>query len=122
MTAPMIARITYNLSWLNPVDGSVVPTKPRTIECPYTIVVSGQMRVLAGTGPGVEVDVPFQGITQATTLAVIKNQTGQELIMAWQGNWLPNLPNGGTFIHAFPVPVTAGCITGFRFFLTETQA
>jgi hypothetical protein len=115
------ATCSYDFTWTDP-DGNIVTPKIRTVSCPYSINLAGEIPVLAGTAEGVEVDIPFTGLTKAASLICVENMTGQELGMAWGGNFMPNLPAGGMMLHAFPSCPAAGPILSLRFFLTGVQA
>jgi hypothetical protein len=102
-------------------DGNVVRPKPRIIASPYTISLEGQLPFPDGTPAGTEIDLPFTGLTVAATLLIIENQTGQELGMAWGGNFSPNFPNKGTIIWAFPAAPATRPILSLRFWTTVPQ-
>jgi len=104
-------------------DGDGNPVKPATkaVTIPYTVAVEGEIEVAANTAQGVEVDVPFEGIGTVATGVYVENLTGQELGMAWGGNFMPNIAPGGVLLVAHPKAVAAGQILALRFFLTKAQ-
>ena len=115
-TATSITRFIYT-----DVDGLVVNPKPISISVPYTTSLIGALQVQPGTAAGTEIDLPMLGINQDATYIQIQNETGQELNMAWGGNWEFHLAPGGIFVRSNPAPVLAGSITAWRFLLTQTQ-
>jgi hypothetical protein len=116
----MNSTLTFACTWED-ADGNPIHPKPRTIQIPCTVGAQGAIPVPPGTASGTEVDVPFPGILSAATLVVIENETGQELNVAWGGNWAPHLPAGATLIYAMPAVPAAGAITSLRFMLTQQQ-
>jgi hypothetical protein len=74
-----------------------------------------------GTAQGAELDISFPNIGTAATFVYVENKSGQELGMAWGGNFYPDLPNGGVILLMFPEAPVQGVMTGFRFFLRQAQ-
>jgi hypothetical protein len=112
---------SFNCSWTD-ADGNVIRPATRTVQCPYSLCIQSALPIAQGLPAGTELDIPFTGMIQSSTLMIIQNFSGQELGMAWGGNFSPNLPAGGLLIRAFPAPPTSNPILGLRFFLTEIQA
>lgn len=78
------------------------------------------MPVHDGAASGTEIDIAFPGIA-AASLVFIENKTGQELNMAWGGNWFPHLPDGGAVAFLFPKTPETGGVSALRFMLTQAQ-
>lgn len=85
------------------------------------VVNCGYLLIPDQSAQGAEFDLPFQGVAQGATYVMIANQSGQELNMAWGGNWFPHLPAGGLLLWAFPAIPQGGQITSLRFMLTQAQ-
>lgn len=70
---------------------------------------------------GTEFDLDFRpmGVTNGIAYLAIVNLTGQELNMAWGGNWAPHIPTGGRIIWALGSVPNGGQITSLRFMLTQ---
>ena len=111
---------THATKWLD-AQGNPVAKATQVINAPCSVALDGILPVAAGTAQGTEIDLPMLGIVQAATFVTVQNQTGQELEMAWGGNWLPNIPPGGLLRWAFPVAPSANVITSLRFMLTQEQ-
>jgi hypothetical protein len=114
------ASLHFGAEWSDD-DSNVIHRAMRTILCPFAVAVEGSLPIPVGTAQGIEIDLPFEGVAVAATFILIENHTGQELGMAWGGNFSPNLPDGGVLIRAFPVAPAAGFITALRFWLTKAQ-
>jgi|SRR5208337_961048 len=115
------AVLTWTLSWVDG-DGNTVKPPAKSVACPYLVSNAGEIPVPAATPQGTEIDMPFTGIGAAATCVYVENLTGQELGMAWGGNFMPNIPAGGALLFAHPRAVGAGPIVALRFFLTRVQA
>lgn len=116
-----ISKFSYGLAWQD-VDNNPLKLPTATIESGYDVPINGIIPVPVGTPSGTEIDVSLTGIVSACAMLVIRNCTGQELNAAWQGNWAPHLPPMGMFAYCLPTTPAGGRITGWRFFLTETQS
>jgi|ERR1700722_751065 len=103
-------------------DGNPRNFAPKLGACPFNIPLESTMPVPAGTAQGTEIDISFPGIRTAATFIYICNMSGQELGMAWGGNFMPSLPPNGILCYALPQAPNAGVITSLRFFLTQVQA
>lgn len=90
--------------------------------CPGNSVTSGYLIVPDGSAAGTEFDLPFPSVLNAATYIFLLNKTGQDLNMAWGGNWFPHLAAGGMLLFASPTAPTAGGITSLRFMLTKGQS
>jgi hypothetical protein len=103
-------------------DGNIIRPAAKNIVCTYAVSVSGSIPVPAGTPQGAEVDLPFTGLAEDACFVYVHNTTGQELGMAWLGNYMPNLPADGVLWMPQPSYRAAGKIPALRFFLTQQQA
>lgn len=117
----MQASFVGKCSWTD-ADGNPVTPAATAVSCPYCVAIAGHLPIPDGTPAGVEFDIPFTGIASACSLLRIENITGQELGMAWGGNFMPSLPPGGLLFWAFPVAVMSRPITSLRFFTTAPQS
>jgi hypothetical protein len=114
------AKYTGSYVWTDG-EGNLLKPAAVNILSPYDIPFDGTIPVRAGATAGTEVDLTLPGLGTGATILFLANHTGQELGMAWGGNFAPNLPDKGVIVHAYPALPAAGQITGFRFFLTQTQ-
>lgn len=114
---------SYSLRWTDG-DGRVMSPASLSVLFPYCACSSGVLSVPAGASSGAEIDLVLPGSWTNLTAFVVENQSGQELGMAYGGNFAPSLPAGGMFAFAFPaaVSVSGRAITGWRFFLTQNQS
>jgi hypothetical protein len=120
--AAMTAQATFSFKWTD-ADGNAFSAKGRTIQFPGTLLLHGSLPIPAGLSAGAEVDLPFLGIADGASFIYLENAAGQELGMAWGGNFYPHLPNEGVMMYMFPNAVSpAGAVTSWRFFLTQAQA
>ena len=113
-------RLIFSYEWTD-ADGNVFKPVARTTMIPYSTAVKGEIPIPAGTAEGAEVDLTLPNITTACTLVIIENLSGQDLGMAWGGNFSPDLGIGATMLYACPAPPSQGGITGLRFFLRQAQ-
>jgi hypothetical protein len=107
-------------SWVDD-DGNPIKGNDIQVVANYTIASVGSVPIPNGTVAGVEFDMPLAGMPGGGALIWIRNKTGQELNMAWGGNWFPHLAVDGTLIWAAPSPPLAGAITSLRFMTTAVQ-
>jgi hypothetical protein len=116
------AYASFSFTWTD-LDGNVISPAPRGVAPPYSVSLYGSLPIPAGTASGTEVDIPFTGIAAGATHVAIENKTGQELGMAWGGNFMPSLPPGALVQWTLPSQVqqSGRSVTSLRFFLTETQ-
>ena len=118
--APLFAQYSGGYQWSDP-DGTIYKPKATLIECPYTVPLVSMLPVPDGAAAGTEYDLPSCGIMTGASFVWVRNWVGQELSMAWGGNWLPHLPNGGIVVWAASQLAAAGTIISLRFMLTQTQ-
>lgn len=111
------ASVGYQVGWADP-HGRVQQIPVTSVSVPYMSAPTGVIPILANSPAGTEVDLPLLGILTAATFLLVENTSGQELNMAWGGNWAPHLPPGGMFMFSFPTAPSSGQITSWRFFTT----
>lgn len=124
MTDPDPAfTFTSQYTWTDILGNTFHPKPDSAIAGNGAVSMTGALPVNPAPA-GTEVDLNFapMGITSGIVFLWLENRTGQELNMAWQGNWFPHLPPGGRLIWAFPVEAAAGQITAMRFMLTQDQS
>jgi hypothetical protein len=109
-----------NFSWSD-AAGNVIKPKAVSIPFNYAVAITGSLPVPDETPAGTEVDVPFVGLSQGASFVWMQNSTGQDLNMAWGGNWMPFLAAGGVLLWVAPQLASAGRITSLRFMLTQAQ-
>jgi len=110
-------KFSGSYSWVDADGNAMKAIATKLASCQYNVQLVGQLPVPTGLVLGAELDIPFTGLS-AASFVYIENQSGQELGMAWGGNFSPNLPNGGMLCYAFPTAPVAGGISSLRFFLT----
>jgi hypothetical protein len=120
MSAPT-CQAAFSFRWTD-ADGNPYVSKGRTMQFPGTLVLHGSLPVPAGLEAGAEVDLPFLGISDGASFCYLENETGQELNMAWGGNFFPHFPNDGVMLFMFPTVPASGQIQSWRFILTQAQA
>src|SRR5271166_3021653 len=101
-TATGICRLMFT-----DVDGQVLNPKPIQTSIPYMLVLIGKLPIPAGTPANTEIDLPMLGITQDATYVCIQNESGQPLGVAYGGNWMPAIPDGGMYCKTSPAPITS---------------
>jgi hypothetical protein len=114
------AQLKYSYSWVDANSNALVVPQ-QVINMPYKVSAKGAILVPDGAASGAEFDVPFTGAGQGAVCVMLWNLTGQELNAAWGGNFAPHVPPGGMVAFTFPLLPAAGLVTGYRFFLTQTQ-
>ena len=117
----MLAKFCGSFTWTDN-DGNIFKPNTLTILPAYTTFTVGSLPVPDQTPAGTEIDLTPPGITNGTSLVWIENKTGQDLNMAWNGNWFPHLAAGGLLLHVAPTAPAAGVIIGLRFMLTQIQS
>lgn len=114
----------HTMSWRDP-EGNITNGLPIVTSVPYEQCFDNMLPVPGGTPAGTEIDLPFPGILQDITCLRVINQTGQELGMAFGGNYDLSLPVGAMQIFTFPVPVVGSNryigASGVRFWTTVIQ-
>ena len=113
------------MTWSDP-DGLLVKSNTIATTMTYAMCVDSVLPIPAGTASGTEIDLPLAGITQGLTGLRLQNMSGQELGMAYGGNFSWSLPPGGSIVLAFSTPVSSSgrAITvanTIRFFTTAVQ-
>ena len=111
---------TFASRWTD-AQGNFVGKASRTLQSQLSVVLDSSMPVPVGTAAGAEIDIAFPGIVTAASYVLIENQSGQELGMAWTGNFLPSIPDGGMVLWYLPTTPSQRQILSLRFFLTQDQ-
>src|SRR5277367_4170706 len=111
-------QATFSFKWTDG-DGDALTVKGKTLVFPGTLLLRGSLSIPAGLSSGTEVDLLLPGLVQGVSFMYLENMSGQELNMAWGGNFYPHLPDQGVMLYMFPVAPAAGAVTGWRFFLTQ---
>lgn len=99
--------------------GGTARTAPaQSVTCPYQALSEGTLDIADATAAATELAIPLGSIGTAVTGLMIKNASGQELLLEFNGGAENpcSVPSGGLLVLAFPsepgdTPVTAMTVT-----------
>lgn len=79
------ATLTLGLTYPGPA-GEVITRRSEALAMPFLAQETSGIDVPDATALGTEIDVPFGGVSDFATLALVKNKTGQDLKVKLNGN------------------------------------
>lgn len=104
--------------------GTAQSAPAQSVTCPYQALSQGTLDIADATASATEIPVPLGSIGTAVTGLMIKNVSGQELQLEFEGGTEKpfSIPTGGLLLLAFPsepgdTPITAVTVT-----TTDTQS
>jgi hypothetical protein len=119
-----LASLTCSLVYTGP-NGEIVKPPDVAISAPYQAESVGIVDVPDATTTATVFTIPFGPIGTECTLAVVDNNTGQDLSVKLNGAGTAShrIPAGGRFVHAAPAAGSAGTpLTSMTLTTTGTQA
>lgn len=115
--ADKTATFSLSLSYPNP-GGAVAAAPTQVVSVPYQAMTYGELDIPDETAAATELPISLAGIGTAATGIVLKNESGQELDVEFEGAAAKSfsLPTGGLLIIACPsepgeTPITAVTVT-----------
>jgi hypothetical protein len=115
--ADKTATFSVALSYQNP-GGAIAAAPPQVASVPYQAMTYGELDIPDATAASTEFPVSLAGIGTAATGIMLKNESGQELDVEFNGGTEKpfSIPDDGLVMLAFPAapaetPITALTVT-----------
>lgn len=115
------ATLKLTVSYTDPANEVVVHSQ--SVTCPYQAQTHGSVDVANATAGGTVIAVPF-GAVAAATCAILKNRTGQELLVKVNGNTDEDesLPANGVRVFGSPTAAAETALASISVTTTATQS
>lgn len=115
------ASLKLVLSYGPPGGGTASPPQ-LSVVAPYKAQSIGIIDVPDGESTATEHDVPFGAVEDEATLVIVKNKTGQDLIVKLNGSLaLQHLAPNGVLVHAAPAAAGGSPLTALSLTSTAEQ-